>query len=128
MYETIEVVSVPVGKEAEPVEIENSLGPLQRYVHGYIEVIRPFEDRDVVMILNEEGKINGLSPNRALMDENGNVIDIIAGDFLIAGVDDEGEFTSLNEAQIRKYTKMFEHPQMFLRGAGDTIVILPYRK
>lgn len=128
MYETIEVVSVPVGEEAEPVEIENSLGSLQRYVHGYIEVIRPFEDRDVVVIVNEEGKINGLSPNRALMDENGDVIDIIAGDFLIASVSEDGEFTSLTQAQIRKYTKMFERPQMFLRGAGDTIVILPYRK
>ena len=30
MYETIEVVSVPVGEEAEPVEIENSLGSLQK--------------------------------------------------------------------------------------------------
>lgn len=128
MYDTIEVVSVPVGEEAGPVEIENSLKSLQSYVDGYIEVIRPFDDEDVVMILNEEGKINGLSPNRTLMDENGDVIDIIAGDFLIAGVDDEGEFTSLNEAQIRKYMKMFERPQMFLRGAGDTIVILPYRK
>lgn len=128
MYDTIEVVSVPVGEEAGPVEIENSLKSLQSYVDGYIEVIRPFDDEDVVMILNEEGKINGLAPNRALMDENGDVIDIIAGDFLIAGVDDEEEFTSLNEAQIRKYTKMFERPQKFLRGAGDTIVILPYRK
>lgn len=128
MYDTIEVVSVPVGEKAEPVEIENNLGSLQRYVHGYIEVIRPFENRNIAVIVNEEGKINGLALNRALMDENEDVIDIIAGDFLIAGVDDEGEFTSLNEAQIRKYTKMFEHPQKFLRGAGDTIVILPYRK
>lgn len=128
MYETIEVVSVPVGEKAEPVEIENSLGPLQRYVHGYIEVIRPFEDRDVVVIVNEEGKINGLAPNRALIDEDGDVIDIIAGDFLIVAVDDIGEFTSLTQAQIRKYSKMFEHPQKFLRGAGDTIIIVPYRK
>lgn len=128
MYETIEVVSVPVGEEAEPVEIENSLRSLQRYVHGYIEVIRPFEDRDVVVIVNEEGKINGLALNRALIDEGGDIIDIIAGNFLIVAVDDIGEFTSLTQAQIRKYTKMFERPQMFLRGAGDTIVILPYRK
>ena len=128
MYETIEVVSVPVGEEAEPVEIENSLGSLQRYVHGYIEVIRPFEDRDVVVIVNEKGKINGLAPNRALIDEDGDVIDIIAGDFLIVAVDDIGEFTSLTQAQIRKYSKMFEHPQKFLRGAGDAIIIVPYRK
>ena len=128
MYETIEVVSVPVGEEAEPVEIENSLGSLQRYVHGYIEVIRPFEDRDVVVIVNEEGKINGLALNRALIDEGGDIIDIIAGNFLIVAVDDTGEFTSLTQTQIRKYTKMFEHPQKFLRGAGDTIIILPYRK
>ena len=128
MYETIEVVSVPVGEKAEPVEIENDLGSLQRYVHGYIEVIRPFEDRNIVVIVNEGGKINGLALNRALIDEGGDIIDIIAGNFLIVAVNDIGEFTSLTQAQIRKYTKMFEHPQKFLRGAGDTIVILPYRK
>ena len=128
MYETIEVVSVPVGEEAGPVEIENSLKSLQSYVDGYIEVIRPFEDEDVAVILNEEGKINGLSPNRMLFDENGNVIDIIAGGFLIVAVDEEGEFTSLTQEQIRKYTKMFKHPLKFLRGEGDTIVVLPYRK
>jgi hypothetical protein len=128
MYDTIEVVSVPVGEKAGPVEIENSLESLQSYVDGYIEVIRPFEDEDVAVILNEEGKINGLSPNRALTDPDGDVYDIIAGDFLIAGLSEDGEFTSLTQAQIRKYTKMFERPQMFLRGAGDTIVILPYRK
>ena len=128
MYETIEVVSVPVGEEAGPVEIENSLESLQSYVDGYIEVIRPFDDEDVVVILNEEGKIMNLPPNRMLFDESGNVIDIIAGDFLIAGFDEGGEFTSLNETQIRKYTKMFKKPLKFLRGAGDTIVILPYRK
>lgn len=34
MYETIEVVSVPVGEEAGPVEIENSLKSLQSYVNA----------------------------------------------------------------------------------------------
>ena len=128
MYETIEIVSVPVGEEAGPVEIERSLETLQHYVGGYIEVIMPFRDRDVAVIVNEEGKIMNLPPNRVLKDENGDVIDIIAGDFLIVGLDDEGEFTSLKQAQIRKYTKMFEQPQKFLRGAGDTIVVIPYRK
>ena len=59
-------------------EIDNDLASYQKLVGGYIEIIAPFSD-GVVLVCNEEGKINWLPLNRAIRDEDGNVLDIIAG-------------------------------------------------
>lgn len=74
------------------------------------------------MITNEEGKMCELTPNRALKDENGELYDIIfgdflvlgngktydviAGDFLVVGLIEEN-FGSLSDELIDKYTKLF---------------------
>lgn len=49
-------------------------------VSGKIEVVYPFDD-PVGLIMNEEGKLLGLTPNRALKDNNGRTYDIIFGNF-----------------------------------------------
>ncbi len=44
--------------------------------------------------MNETAKIDGLTPNRALYADNGELLDIVCGSFLVVG--DGGEnFTSL---------------------------------
>ena len=68
------------------IEFEESLENLQRYVGGNIEIIQPFEDDDVDVIINEEGKLNGLPLNR-LLTSKGNIIDALMGDILIVGAD-----------------------------------------
>lgn len=70
-------------------------------VGGYIE---PFGMDDVIAIVNEEGKILGLEPNRRY----GN--DILVGNIVIVGNGEE-EFISLTEEQIKKYSKMFYEPE-----------------
>lgn len=88
-------------------EIDGSLQSMQALVGGYIEVIHPFDDPDAILVCNEEGKLDGLAPNRPLKDSSGNTADIICGDFFIAG--DGGEdFISLSDEQVEKYTKLFE--------------------
>lgn len=97
-----------VQPEKRPVEIdiENTLKNLQAIVGGYIEVVYPFED-PVGLVCNEEGKNNHLPPNRALKDNEGNVYDIIAGDFLIVGLGEE-DFTDLSPELISKYKEHFK--------------------
>ena len=46
------------------IEIESGLDALQRAVGGYIEAVYPYED-PVALIVNEEGKLNGLPLNRS---------------------------------------------------------------
>jgi len=92
-------------KENElPVEVEipNTLNSLQKQVEGYIEYYYIPDTDDVVIICNEEGKINGMGPNR----EVGR--DIIFGPFLIVGDDyEQGETISLTDEQVSKYKEIF---------------------
>jgi hypothetical protein len=92
-------------------------------VDGWIEAIYPFDD-PVAVICNEEGKLNGLPLNRAIIsEETGDAIDIIAGKFLITGITDEN-FGSLDNAQIKKFSEKFLHPESFMRFGRQVIRII----
>jgi hypothetical protein len=76
----------------EEIEIENTLEAKQKLVEGSIECVYY---KDVILICNEEGKINGMRPNRDIGS------DIIFGPFLIVGDDyDNASFKSLTDKQI----------------------------
>ena len=108
------------------MEIEDSLEKMQRLVGGYIQEIMPFDD-DVALVCNEEGKFMGLPLNRAIQDERGKVVDIIAGDFFLCRAPVESEnFESLTKEQVEKYKKRFHNPERFLK-AGNEIVVIPIR-
>jgi len=87
----------------EEIEIENTLEAKQHLVGGYIECVYLPNDESVVLICNEEGKINGMKLNRDIGH------DIIAGPFLILGDDYEnGDFKSLTDDQILRYKMRFD--------------------
>ena len=90
-------------KLPKEIEIENTLDNLQSLVDGYIECVYLKNDNDVVLICNDEGKINNMTLNRDIG------YDIIAGPFLIVGNDYENaDFKSLTEEQILKYKIRFD--------------------
>lgn len=120
--ETIKVLLVEPEERPKVVEIGTGLEDLQHAVGGDIEVVYPFEDR-VGLIVNEEGKLIGLPLNRALRDENGEVYDIIAGSFLVAGLT-EDNFGSLTEEQIGKFEGLFHQPETFVK-MGRSIMAIP---
>lgn len=97
------VLYVEPGKYPVVAEVQNELRALQRAVGGLIELV-PL-DRKVLLICNEEGKLDGLPGNRRL--ENGS---IIAGSFLIVG-DKGDDFCSLTDKQLERYQKQFMEPQ-----------------
>ena len=72
----------------ELVDMEGTLEALQAAVGGYIEAVYPFDD-PVAIVCNDDGKFNGMAPNRAIYDEDGEIMDIIAGTFLIVGLTDD---------------------------------------
>ena len=117
----IQVLLVKPYQYPERTTIPSGLESLQQLVGGFIEVVYPFDD-PVAIICNEEGKINGLPPNRALYDEAGNVADVIAGDFLVVGIGEE-DLASLPDALAQKYEKRFHAPEDFLQ-IGDRIIVL----
>ena len=95
----ITVLKIEVGEPPEIKEIPNELSGLQHEVGGLIECV--YLDDGSIAVVNEEGKLNGMEPNRRLG------ADIICGPFFICGDSLDGDFASLSEEQIQKYTEKF---------------------
>ena len=88
-------------------EIKGDLKSMQIVVGGYIQAIYPFDD-EVALVCNEEGKINGLMPNRFLLNRNNGVCDFICGDFFLCSAPAESEhFESMPDNLIQKYIDKF---------------------
>lgn len=115
----LDVLLVEPMKPPKEVQIADTLEALQGAVGGLIEVFNIYDD-PVVIICNEEGKINGSQLNRAIYDEDGEMVEIMAGSFLVVG-DSEGDFTSLSTNMRDKYSKEFEKPEQFFKLAGKII-------
>ena len=95
----ITVLKIEVGEPPEIKEISNELSSLQYEVGGLIECV--YLDDGSIAVVNEEGKLNGMEPNRKLG------ADIICGPFFICGDTLDGDFASLSEEQIQKYSEKF---------------------
>ena len=95
----IKVIKIEVGEPPEIKEIPNELSGLQHEVGGLIECV--YLDDGSIAVVNEEGKLNGMEPNRKLG------ADIICGPFFICGDTSDGDFASLSEEQIQKYSEKF---------------------
>ena len=64
----IKVILFEPNKLAKVTEIDHTLEGMQRVVKGSIEAFYPFDD-PVCIVCNEEGKLNGMQPNRAVYSE-----------------------------------------------------------
>ena len=101
--------------------IPNELEDLQQAVGGDIEMTYPFDDK-VGILLNGNGKFEGLPLNRALYDDHGQVYDAIAGTFLVVGLT-EDDFTSLTPEQIEKFKEKYQSPEIFTLFNGELHVM-----
>ena len=88
-------------------EIKGDLESMQAVVGGYIQAIYPFDD-EVALVCNEEGKINGLMPNRYLLNRNNGICDYICGDFFLCYAPCDSEnFESMPDNLIDKHIAKF---------------------
>ena len=97
-------------------EIENTLEAKQKFVEGYIQCIRLTNEIDIV--LNDEGKLDGLPLNRVWKSADESVLDIIVGNVLACRHDEEGNFTSILESDIPVILKHLPAIMMLL---GSTV-------
>lgn len=98
------VIVVEPAKEPVVREIDSGLTSMQSIVGGYIEAIYPFND-PVAVVVNEEGKLEGLPWNRVLVDGD-KPVDVLVGTLFICGLGDDG-FDSLSDDLVEKYMKKF---------------------
>ena len=121
--EFITVLKVEPMKVPEIVQLKNELHALQEAVsigapeRGLIEPIG-IED-DVDLLLNEEGKLIGLAPNRRFGD------DILCGVFYVVGQKD-GDFCSLPESKMEKYKTIFATPQIISPDEVDNTIRMTF--
>lgn len=98
----IKVLALRVMERPQVEELEADLKTYQKFVGGLIQSV-PVDD-NVDLICNDEGKLLGLPLNRPLWGGQ----DWVAGNCFVVAADDAGEFVSLSEDQIAKYTEQFE--------------------
>ena len=116
------VLIVEPGKAPYEREIGASLADMQAVVGGTIQAVYPFEE-PVALVCNDEGKLLGMTPNRALYMEN-IPYDVIAGTFLLCGAPADSErFTSLTKEQVLHFQERFRYPERFIRVNGKILCL-----
>ena len=120
----MKILKIEPGKPPEPTEIDGSLASMQALVGGTIQAIYPFSE-PVAIICNDEGKLLGLPPNRALRHpRTGEVYDILCGTVFLCGAPpEEGTFQSLSDAQIERYRQAFLCPEVFLNTPEGLMIL-----
>ena len=113
------VLMVEPGKAPYETQIGDDLQSMQALVGGYLEAVYPFE-QPVALVCRESGKLDGLTLNRALRDSDGDIYDIIAGTFFIAGLG-ESDFTDLPHELAEQFAERFRQPEMFMRVDGKIV-------
>ena len=114
MAEMIRVLLVEPMEKPRVVEFDHTLEKLQDMVGGVIQAIYPYDD-PVAIVCDDEAKLKGSLPNRALVDEGGDPYDIICGTFLICGIGHD-DFISISGELAERYMDMFRWPEMFVRS------------
>ena len=104
----IKILKVEPGKPPCVKEIANDFKASQEEVEGDIECVG-FGD-GCVAVINAEGKLNGMQPNR----RNGD--DIICGPFFICGDTPDGDFCSLTQEQADRWSRHFAQTETFQPG------------
>ena len=99
----IRVLKIEPHKEPQVMHIKNSLESVQKEVNGYLEIV--VLSTTAMMVFNEEGKIIGLEGNRRFNN------DVIVGNIIIAGIDDNRDTCSLSDAELKTYMERFKQPE-----------------
>ena len=128
--EMLRVIVCRPGEVAEIVEIEDDLESMQELVGGLIEPYDPFYSEtdpryeNVILVCNEEGKLSQMPPSRAIVDEDGHVMDIIAGPFFLCYAPVESEkFLSMPPDLEEEFRQKYELPEKIYRTEKGIEVI-----
>ena len=118
----IRVLMVEPGKKAFEKEVGTSLNELYAALDcECIQTFYPYDDL-VVIVCDDEGKINGSRANRAIYGEDGKMMDIICGKFFICDCS-TSEFKSLPDDMMEKYKKQFLLPERFCRINNEILAV-----
>jgi hypothetical protein len=101
----IKIVVVEPGKLPYKKEIPDTLEAKQKIVGGWIEVVTMGETTNgnrLCIVCNEEGKLQGLEPNRLIRG-----FDMMVGTFFLSSYDQMGNDTTLTDPDCELLIEMF---------------------
>lgn len=112
--EIITAVIYRPGQRGEIIKIEPTLEKLQELVGGYVQVVRigpaSREENPLMVIVNEDGKLQGLQRNRPLAI-NDYSVEYLAGPIVVTGewkdVEDKTHIKGLTSADLHKVIEIF---------------------
>lgn len=110
----IQVLMCRVGKEPTYTIINNDLKAMQKAVGGHIEIVR-LGHTPLIAVVNEEGRILNLPPNRAIRMPN--KVKGIVGDFFIAKGVPDGTIVSITQEDVDLI-----HEKLLLGGYDGTSI------
>lgn len=98
----IKVITVKDGTP-KVEKIMDDLKTLQGIVGGYIEIpyiSEQLANKGIDIIINEEGKLEGLKPSFVVVGKGGEVIDVICGNVIFTSHDKKGNQQGLTKSQF----------------------------
>jgi hypothetical protein len=115
MEEKIKVMTLNMSETNVKIEtVDNTLQSLQQAVDGNIEQVTL--NRDIILWVNEEGKVHGYNFNFQLVNKFHQYVDDIVGNVIFTGHDEEGECSSLTEEDILWINAHFIDRRHFVFG------------
>lgn len=102
-------------RELSPVTPEGGRTTLERfqgYVGGWVEcvglgaMVGDASLDDVDLVLNEEGKLQGLDPSLLLLGPDKEVVDVIAGNAILCSADGQGNWVGLDESRVEELLRL----------------------
>jgi hypothetical protein len=102
LVEAVKILVCRVGQDPYPDMVMNDLKSIQAHIGGGLIDVVSLED-GIDLICDDEGLIKKLPVNRVFDFPHYTEPLLIAGDFLIVGVDKEGEIISLTDEQIDRW-------------------------
>lgn len=104
------------------MEIENTLEAKQAFVGGLIQSVSLTDELD--LICNDEGKLGTGVPMAAWI-EDGKVVDIIYGNFLVCRYNNNGEFVSIKESDVKVIREKLKPISLFI---NNTVYLKPRKE
>ena len=123
---TVKALMVEPNKHPCVVDLKTDLDSLQKAVsigadyQGLIEFV--WLEDNISLLLNEEGKLIGLEPNRRFYD------DILCGTFYVVAENDDGELISLTPQQQAYYSNKFRTPDIINKKDIDGTIFFRFLK
>ena len=98
-----EMLLVPIGGRPQPVVVNNINKTLRCDMFACAFDETWDDDVEVLLYVNDAGKFDGSAPNRAIRWANGELIDIVFGNFLIVAIDRKTASTIDMPAEVQRF-------------------------